>query len=340
MYLGWDIGIKNLAYCNIVPITKNIDDKNFTQEEKDNLIYIGENVFHIKDWDVINLVDKVESNMLEDGMITLCNRPKLTCYYVKNTKGAKCGKKATFCLENKQNGEYQGLCANHFKRLGYTRLPLVDNKPKCYFMTEKNNIQEPCKKNVVYMLESNYYIGYCKEHHKEIIKNKIKTENDFLKVGKAKKAQHINLTNIGLALYQQLDTKPELLDVNIVLLENQPVLTNPTMKSVQMLLYSYFIIKGIKEPKENKKNVINDIKCYSASKKTSLVKYMSDEVQTYINGKICNLKGKYAKNKKTAILLVTELVKGKSKWDTYFNTHKKKDDLADAFLMTLHYLMK
>jgi len=341
MYLGWDIGIKNLAFCNIIPVTDEIR-QTLTEEDKNNLITIGKYTFHIKNWDVINLVDKVQSNMIEGGMLTLAGRPNLTCYYPKNAKGKLCGKSTTYCLEKKEEDKYKGLCGNHFKRLGYTRLPTTDTKPKCYYSIDKGNGKfEYCTKYTQFMLSDHYYIGYCKEHQKILIKEKKKTENDFLKVGKSKKASHINLTNLGLALFQQLDTKPELLNVKIVLLENQPVLKNPTMKSVQMLLYSYFIMKGIKERKDElnlmNEKPIEEIKCYSASNKTNLIKYMPEKAQTEITDKVKNLKGKYAKNKKTAILLVTELVKDKPKWESFFNTHKKKDDLADALLMTLYY---
>ena len=42
-----------------------------------------------------------------------------------------------------------------------------------------------------------------------------------------------------------LDEKKEFLNVDIVIIENQPALKNPTMKTIQMMLYSYFLIKGI-----------------------------------------------------------------------------------------------
>ncbi|MEC8542095.1 MAG: hypothetical protein VXY89_00890, partial [SAR324 cluster bacterium] len=40
---------------------------------------------------------------------------------------------------------------------------------------------------------------------------------------------------------QQLD----LSDIKHVLIENQPALKNPTMKSVQMIIYTFFIMNGI-----------------------------------------------------------------------------------------------
>ena len=46
-------------------------------------------------------------------------------------------------------------------------------------------------------------------------------------------------------MIKKLRLKQHLLDVDIVVIENQPVLKNPTMKSIQMVLYSYFLIYGI-----------------------------------------------------------------------------------------------
>ena len=43
---------------------------------------------------------------------------------------------------------------------------------------------------------------------------------------------------------RKLNDIPELLDVDIVIIENQPSLKNPQMKSIQMILYSYFLILG------------------------------------------------------------------------------------------------
>ena len=50
---------------------------------------------------------------------------------------------------------------------------------------------------------------------------------------------------IGKNIVEQLDKYNHFLDVNHVLLENQPALKNPTMKSIQMMIYSYFLINGV-----------------------------------------------------------------------------------------------
>ena len=41
-----------------------------------------------------------------------------------------------------------------------------------------------------------------------------------------------------------LDTFSYFKDVSIVLIENQPCLQNPTMKTVQIIIYTYFLING------------------------------------------------------------------------------------------------
>jgi len=55
-----------------------------------------------------------------------------------------------------------------------------------------------------------------------------------------KKNTTLIFENIPRKLYE----KPQLLDVDIVVIENQPSLKNPKMKSIQMILYSYFLILG------------------------------------------------------------------------------------------------
>ena len=351
MYIGWDIGIKNLAYCNI-ELVNSKSDSNLTH------IKLGNSVFNIKDWDVINLVEEVETNQTIDGQLILSKRPLLTCFCPKIAKGCiqidksgkevPCNKKATYCLEKKYNGEYRGICDTHYKKLEFKSLPTVSDKSTCYYHelnntsknSTNNSISGKCKLKAHWLFKDHFFIGLCKKHKKKYIEDNNRKPDDFLEAIKAKKATLINLTNLGLALYSKMDNKQELLNVDTVLLENQPVLINPTMKSVQMLLYSYFIMKGIKEKQISNTKPISNIKCYQASRKTELIKYLPENQQTLINNKINNLKGNYAKNKKAAIMITNYLIDENPLWGDFYKNHKKKDDLADSLLMTLHYLIK
>ena len=345
VFIGWDIGIKNLAYCIISVIT----DPNDYRPNED--IKLENAIFRIKDWNIINLIDNINNEVISNKGIILANRPKLVCDCNKINGKGFCHKKATYCQLAKKDGKYHGMCIAHFKRLGsQAKLPTTDCKPKCFF--------PECTKNSVWVDASHHYLSYCSIHKNKIIKdlekeNKsilkenqlnntetpLKTIPKFIKIVKKKSATGTDLTTLGQQMYQKLDQIPHLLDVDTVLLENQPVLKNPTMKSVQMLLYSYFIMNGLHKPK-SELEPINHIQCYNASKKTELALYLKDSKQKEIDELVSKIKGQYAKNKKTAILITKELLIGKGKWETLFINSKKKDDLCDALLMTLRYLIK
>ena len=85
-------------------------------------------------------------------------------------------------------------------------------------------------------------------------------------------------------MVEKLNKKPNFLEVDTVLIENQPALKNPTMKTVQMILFSYFLINGVKD---NTKSVEN-IEMINARNK--LKAYKGPPVD-------CNIKDKYKKTK-------------------------------------------
>jgi len=110
--------------------------------------------------------------------------------------------------------------------------------------------------------------------------------------------------------------------IDVVLIENQPVQKNPKMKSVQMLVYSFFCVQKVLN--------LDDMKILfqSANNKNKYMTRLSIETPK------CSTK--YLENKKKAILCVKQIVD--SEWYDYFVSHKKKDDLADSYLQTLAYL--
>ena len=76
---------------------------------------------------------------------------------------------------------------------------------------------------------------------------------------------------LGDKMIQELDKMEYLLDVDVVIIENQPALKNPVMKTVQMLLYSYFLIKGYNQQMNPIKNIEminarNKLKVYKGEK--------------------------------------------------------------------------
>ena len=247
LYIGWDIGIKNLAFCLITPATATTS----------NAISFGNNWYSVIDWGVINLISQVNENMSAEGEITSIHTEEIQCcHQIKMDK--KCTAKAKMVEHSKTaDGIYRGYCANHAKKIdtSTTQLVALTNK-KCVATAN-------CKTKGKYCLRDHHYLLYCGRHQKEMIKSAAKQESDFLAIQTSKKSSTVNLTQLGKAIMTELDKRPHLATANIVLLENQPVLKNPTMKSVQMFLYSYFIMRGMMVTQRP----VEDILCYTASNK-------------------------------------------------------------------------
>ena len=169
-----------------------------------------------------------------------------------------------------------------------------------------------CNRKGTYRCEDNHY---CKTHSPE--KSKL-----------IKKKKGYDLLDIGSKLINILKKFKEM-DIDIVLLENQPCLKNPTMKSVQMMIFTNFIINGYPDK-------IKHIRMYSAMNKNKYCKNYCKEHDI----EIPKCKTNYLMYKKTSILVNQHILEDNVKWLDYFNTNKKKDDLADAYLQGIDYLSK
>ena len=334
--IGWDIGIKNLAYCVLESQVTSSSENSFT---------FNNHIYNICKWEDISLVTQIESNLATSGQVSHINNT-MTCCGIKtlNKKLAKtdtnsntnldetiiCGKKAFYAKEELlENGSYQGLCKTHFKKLKIDKLPIVTVK-KCW--------TNGCNSKPIQVLKSHIFKGFCKKHINEMCKSKTHTDADFFKINHAKTTSKIDINQLGIALFQELNKiKQQVLEPTIILLENQPVLKNPTMKSMQMFLYSYYLMHILDSNIElNTKK----LQCYCASKKLDMINFLSEEEQLRINTFIDTVNNPYQKNKKMSIMMVEVLLKNNAKWLDYFKSNSKQDDLADSLLMTLHYFEK
>ena len=199
---------------------------------------------------------------------------------------------------------------------------LID-EPKIYSCSCINKNKNKCKGKATYISKIHEEITYCNKHY-NLLSDKEKKTVKSLKP--PKKCNKYSLEDLGLRLFKQLDENPLFSKCENIIIENQPVLKNPTMKSIQIMLYSYFLIKN--------KN-INIIKLVNASNKLKVYK---GTIPAEEKENLSRIKDKYRRNKMTAILHASLMINDKEKLD-YFNSHKKKDDLADAYLMT-KYLLK
>ena len=177
-----------------------------------------------------------------------------------------------------------------------------------------------------------------KSAKKFIIENnkKLCTSHIKLKQYKDMKMKNIpknknQLLLIGKNIVEKLDNYKHFLDVDHVLLENQPALKNPTMKSIQMIIYSYFLVNGI----TNDLSKIENLEMINARNK--LKAYKGPEIK-------CEIKDKYKRTKFLGIeyckVMIDENNKIEEKFKKLFEESKKKDDLADSYLQGIYYITK
>jgi hypothetical protein len=198
---------------------------------------------------------------------------------------------------------------------------LID-QPKIYNCSMTNKNTNKCKGKALFFNKITEDL-YCNKHY-NLLTDKEQKEVKVIKP--PKKCNKYSLEELGLRLFKTLDELPLFSECENIIIENQPVLKNPTMKSIQIMLYSYFLIKN--------KN-INVIKLLNASNKLKVYK---GDISKEESENISKIKDKYRRNKMTAILHASLMIKDTEKLN-YFNSHKKKDDLADAYLMA-KYLIK
>lgn len=120
----------------------------------------------------------------------------------------------------------------------------------------------------------------------------------------------------------------DLSSVKVVLLENQPALKNPTMKSIQMIVYSFFMMKGVLD----ESFPVCEIHMVNARNKLKVYKGPPIE---------CQIKEKYKKNKFLSVEYTGKMIESENScFQEKFKNSKKKDDLADAYLQGIYWIEK
>ena len=180
-------------------------------------------------------------------------------------------------------------------------------------------LRKKCEKQTSYIITGDSTVKYCCTAHSK----------------KFKKKKKLNSSNDIFSISQLCVTKLRELDLNgiqYVLIENQPALKNPIMKSIQMIIYTFFIIDGVM----NKDSTINQIHMVNARNKLKVYKGPAVNCP-YVNEK----KNKYKINKFLSIAYTKKMIENeKEDIQDLFNKSKKKDDLADAYLQGIYWINK
>lgn len=290
----------------------------------------------ILSWDVgiINLAYCLldvegENWKIEDwGVINLTNRDTLKC--------SVCGKNASCCTEIEgKSKEEQYYCKKHIpKDLVAPNFDdifeICDSSIKCQWGESDDGLKECVKKSKYKHITTG--ICYCTAHAKSLYKKIV--DRYKVKSLKKKAVGSMDIDVLKVELIKKLEERNDFLNVDSILIENQPSMKNPKMKAISSTLYDYFLIRGIFD-KERLQSKISYVKFMSPSNKLKL----ADDSDSK---KLIKVKGNDAKSykltKSLSVKYCKDLISKYDNWVNVFDQHKKKDDLADCFLQGLYYI--
>ena len=285
----------------------------------------------ILSWDIgiINLafciIDTDNKKILDWGIINLLEEEKHECYGFIDSSNNKseCKKKCNYYFQNGNDMRY--FCTihkNQYKKINKNLLELGKYKGDhicCKYMSsgKKCNKKGSCK------LENEIVCSY----HSNLLKKK----NQMIKKIVKRKANKVKIGIIKHNLITKLEQNKHLLNVSYVVIENQPSLKNPKMKSVAETLYSWFLIRAFFSLEKFK---IKEIRYLSPSNK---LKINNDNIQQKLFEEK-NLSKRYQLTKKMAIIYTRDIIKDDELWLQFLNNNNKKDDLCDSFLQGLYFI--
>jgi hypothetical protein len=272
--------------------------------------------------------------------------------------------KCSFCDHNAELLFYKyKMCKDHKKKV-------EELKESCIEITDKKDtsVCAVCSKAAKCKLGNAFF---CNLHRKSFENKNYKVKETNVTCDKISTAQ------FKYNLVYAIDLLPELLDVDVVLIENQPSFKNPKMKAIADTLQAYYLIRGVFDKKRfsledihliapsmklklspvegmeeedvkvlkldlgDKKKKVNKKK---ADKKEEIVECDTNEIEADTDSnekeKVDDKSKKmtYKQGKDFAIRKCLTLIDDEHK--VFLKTHKKKDDLCDCYLQAYHYLTK
>lgn len=235
--------------------------------------------------------------------IDIAQEETLKCLFIE--KNEMCNKPAKFKKDN------TCFCLKHSKKQKY-HIPTPENKQS---VINKQKIQK------LYEIADSYKIQYDTKIKKPDLVNLINEyiSNNYFEKIENKKANKVDLFNIGINIKNKFNEIFKDQDkIDYVIIENQIGPLAIRMKSIQGMIVQYFIMSNFN---------VEFIEFISASNKL----------------KDCQLKDKekYSDRKKLSIAKCLEMITADFRFNehlTYFNAHKKKDDLSDSFLQGMWFI--
>ena len=250
-------------------------------------------------WDIG--IENLAYCIVKDKKIIKWNKIDILSEYRKNYKCCGVLKNKTNC-DNNASFASKGMeyyCKLHKKQCSNEVKPIVDHE----LCSMYNKSGKKCSFKALTQKENEYY---CKKHNVEGSEPYYSLNN-------------IPFYNKSRLLLQKLENEDDILNVDQVFIENQPVYKNPVMKSIQMILYTYYLMNM-------DKNNIQKVDLLNATEKMKV--YKGPEI-------VCNIKDIHARNKYLSKEYCKYFLQDQPESLEYFDTFKKQDDVADTYLQAM-----
>tara|TARA_B100001057_G_scaffold491953_1_gene583298 strand:+ start:708 stop:1523 length:816 start_codon:yes stop_codon:yes gene_type:complete len=253
---------------------------------------------------VLEKGDDVKNYKIKDwNVIDLCNSVSTPKCMGKSKHDKQCGKSSKYC----KNQEY--YCKLHAKKMQF-KIPTSNFKIekvkkmklhelKCLAIDNKYDVS----KNSLKQIYINKFLEDLSNNYFDTIENIDSRKIDIITFGKRIKT-----------CFNEIVDKYK---IDCLLIENQIGPLALRMKMLQGMIMQHFI----------------EIDCLNI-KEISPANKLKDFIKK-------NTKTSYNERKKMGITITRELIENNnnlSDWKEHFEKHKKKDDLADAFLQVLWYI--
>jgi hypothetical protein len=278
-------------------------------------------------WDVgvknmaYSILEKTENNeckLLRCGIINLVDKRDV-CEFELRTKKS-CGKIARNKIQTQDLKEIS-VCKAHCEKIKVI-------STKC---DTKTCIKCSAKSTITILNRDEW--SWCEKHGN--LSKKVLTQFKPKKISGQNCSQQ-PIQELITELTNKLDANKDFIDVSGVWIENQPSLINPAIKTIASALYTYFIIRGIIDKKENKiefvkfASPLNKLKISKETTKNALDKAKSDREY-------------YSIEKGLSIIYVKALLSDTEKVllnDAIVANNNKGDDICDSYLQGFHHIFE
>lgn len=239
------------------------------------------------------------------------------------------------------NGNNHELTKHGFKILSWGLVNLCPEEETivklCSGTTKKGKV---CGKNAKFQgIYDGSVIYFCKTHQP---KQDETPTHVIKKQTKSARAKGRTPFRLAQRLEAALKSNPDFLNVDNVIVENQPSFLNPIMKSVQMLVFSYFAFHSQSTNNPNSRiKMVHNIPAKQKEKRPSKdPDWVGSRPEQELNERNKKIKSTYRKRKNICTAYAKFCIQHTLDKLAFVQTHDKQDDICEAFLQGTDWFLR